>query len=340
MNATIYKQNDSRWASLPYPTKSSSFGGSGCGCCACTHIAIEQSSKKSWTPKTLRTWMVKQGYAVEHQGTKWSGITETLKHIGHTNVVKIWSDPMSAAWKELNKGNRIGILLVDSSKTPDGTKWTASGHYVAFVNYKVVDGQHWFYIKDSGARNHDGWFCYEKSLKGALPKLWIVKRIKETDPLQAWYDAMETQFKWSKNQAYKFNEKPTVTNSKKEGTCITFPAVSLQRLGLLPSGKYFYYHPTKKKISGNAQTYVKNHTELFSLSYPHKTIAQLGDKIQKGDIVGFGNPSYHTMVYMGKNSNGKPVFNTMGHRKGLRVTYSGYANRKIDMLVRLKKTGK
>ena len=182
MNSTIFKQLDSRWSSLPYPTKKSSFGGNGCGCCACVHIAIEQESKKDWTPATLRPWMCNQGFAIAGQGTTWNGITETLKYLGHKNVVRIWSDPMSEAWKELNKGNRIGILLVDNSRTPDGTYWTSSGHYVAFTDYKVEGGKHWFYIKDSGGRGHDGWFCYEKSIKGALPKLWIVERLDSPAP--------------------------------------------------------------------------------------------------------------------------------------------------------------
>lgn len=167
-------------------------------------------------------------------------------------------------------------------------------------------------------------------------------KAKATDPLQKWYDAMRKQFEWSKDQTYVWVEGPTVANSKKKGTCITFPAVSLQRLGLLPSGGYFYFHPTKKKISGRSAAYVKKHTELFKLSYPNKTCKELwkAGKIKKGDIVGFGNPSYHTMVFMGMNSKGNPIFNTMGHKRGLGVTYSMYANRKVNMLVRIKKTSK
>lgn len=158
------------------------------------------------------------------------------------------------------------------------------------------------------------------------------------DPLQKWYDAMTTQYNWSKTQVYAWCEKPTVANSKKKGTCITFPAVSLQRIGLLSSGGYFYYHPTKKRISGNRASYVKKHPEIFKLSYPNKTIATLwkAGKIKKGDIVGFGNPAYHTMVFMGMKD-GKPRFNTMGHKRGLNVTYKSYAKRKVNMIVRIKK---
>ena len=151
MNPTIYKQLDSRWSSKPYPTYASSFGGNGCGCCACVHVAMEQESKANWNPETLRPWMINQGYAVAGKGTLWQGIYDTLKYIGHDSVVWIHeADPMSKAWAELDKGNRIGVLLVDNGSTPDGTYWTSSGHFVAFVEYKVENGQHWFYIKDSG----------------------------------------------------------------------------------------------------------------------------------------------------------------------------------------------
>lgn len=166
------------------------------------------------------------------------------------------------------------------------------------------------------------------------------------DPLKKWYDAMKDQFEWSKNQTYVFDDHPTVANSKTKGTCITFPAVSLQRLGLLPKGGYFYYHPTKHKISGNCASFVKDHPERFSLSYPNKTIDRLIEdgELKKGDIIGFGNPAYHTMIYMGEKRvtrKGKkvtvPIFNTMGHKRGLCVTYPMYEDRRVNMIVRIKK---
>lgn len=181
MNKTIYQQTDSRWGSLYYPKKGWTVGGCGCGLVACVHVAIEQEAKKNWTPKTLRPWMVSKGYAIAGQGTAWNGITETLKYLGHKSVVKVWdADPMTKAWAELNKGNRIGVLLLDNHKAPDGTRFTTGGHYIAFTDYKVVDGKHYFYLKDSGWRKHSGWYQYEKSIKGCLPKLWIVERIAET----------------------------------------------------------------------------------------------------------------------------------------------------------------
>lgn len=159
---------------------------------------------------------------------------------------------------------------------------------------------------------------------------------------QPWLKAMYDQYNWSKKQKYKFDDEPTIANSKKRGTCITFPAVSLQRIGLLSSGKYFYYHPTKNRISGNAASYVKNHKEIFTLKYPHKTVATLikSGAIKPFDIVGFDNPGYHTMVFAGISQKGKPLWYSMGSSKKWFKTYSYYAGRKVDMIVRLKKTSK
>lgn len=187
MNPKIWKQYDARWASKPYP-RGSTFGGCGCGCAACTHIAMEQESKQDWTFENLRQWMIDQGFALRGQGTTWEGIRQTLHHIGHEKVVWITeSMPMKDAFAELDKGNRIGIILFYGGyskrkriwyRSPDGTVWTASGHFIAFTDYKVdKDGRHWFFLKDSGGRDHDGWYCFEKSMKGTVGQLWIVERI-------------------------------------------------------------------------------------------------------------------------------------------------------------------
>ena len=184
MNKTLYKQADSRWGSKPYPVKSSSFAGNGCGCVACTHIIMEQSKYANYTPENLRPWMISQGFAVTNQGTTWNGIKKTLEHYGYKVVHVGVSDPMSKAWAELDKGNRIGVILFKSGKAPNGTVWTTGGHYVAFTDYYVKNGKHYFYTKDSGSRNHDsktnGYYTYENSMKGTVYQMWIVERLKES----------------------------------------------------------------------------------------------------------------------------------------------------------------
>lgn len=156
--------------------------------------------------------------------------------------------------------------------------------------------------------------------------------------LKKWYDAMTTQYKWSKNQKYKWVS-PTIKSSKKKGTCITFPSVSLQRLGMLPSGGYAYFNPDTNKLADKPSGWIKSHSEWFTLLYPNKTAKELwkDGKIKKGDIVGYDNPNYHTMVFMGFKD-GEPIFNTMGAgKRGLKVEYPHYANRKINMIIRLKR---
>lgn len=169
MNKNIYRQADSRWASLPYPTRSSSFGGNGCGCCACLHVMIELDKYKNWTPKDLRPYMVNQGFAIQNQGTLWSGITKTLQHynfnvINHPNMASVWNTLKNRKYK-------FGVILFRGG-TRGGVTWTTGGHYVAFVDYKVQNGKHYFYMKDSGGRHHDGWYCYETTMQGLIPQIW------------------------------------------------------------------------------------------------------------------------------------------------------------------------
>ena len=178
MNKKVYKQYDSRWGNLPYPTRNSSFAGNGCGCVAVTHLAIENSKYKNLTPKDVRKFMVK--YAVAGQGTAWNGIPAGLKHYGYANVKHIGgATSMTEAFKELNKGNRMGVILLSAGRGGSNrVLWTAGGHYVAFTSYKYKNGKHWFYTKDSGTRGHDGWYTYEGSMRGVISQMWIVEKIK------------------------------------------------------------------------------------------------------------------------------------------------------------------
>ena len=168
MNIHIYRQTDKRWSSLAYPTYSSSFGGNGCGACAILHCIIEMEKYKNWTPTNIQPYM--KQFAVNHQGTTWAGIPQAMTHYGLKNVKNI--STMEGLWKELSKGNRVGILLFGSRRGPDGTVWTNGGHYIAFVDYKFEKGQHWLYLKDSGDRKHDKWWSYEKSMRGDVVQVW------------------------------------------------------------------------------------------------------------------------------------------------------------------------
>lgn len=179
MRSAIFRQYDSRWGSLKYPSGVYTLSRSGCGCCACAHLIIEKDEYKNYTPKNVRPYMVKQGFATKGNGTTWNGITKTLEHYGFKVVKPNIATSMTSAWKELNKGNRAGILLFRGGSR-GGVTWTSGGHYVAFLDYKVKNGKHYFYTKDSGSRKHDGWYCYETTMMGLLPQMWIVELPKKT----------------------------------------------------------------------------------------------------------------------------------------------------------------
>ena len=182
MNKAIYRQADSRWGSLPYPTKAYSFAGNGCGCCACTHLIIEIPKYSKYTPKKVRPYMVKQGFATLGNGTTWMGITKTLEHYGFAVAQP---STMAKAWELLDKKGspKMGILLFRAG-TRNGITWTTGGHYVAFLKYKKVNGKHYFYTKDSGGRHHDGWYCYETEMQGLIPNIWVVTK-KPSDKIAA-----------------------------------------------------------------------------------------------------------------------------------------------------------
>lgn len=171
MRNVIFRQYDTRWGSLAYPTKAYSFANNGCGCCSCTHLIIEKEKYKNYTPKNVRPYMVEQGFATQGHGTKWDGITKTLEHFGYKPKNFTF---VENAFPELNKGNRAGILLFRAG-TKGGKTWTSGGHYVAFTDYKIVSGKHYFYTKDSGARKNDGWHCFETQMEGLVKQIWVVE---------------------------------------------------------------------------------------------------------------------------------------------------------------------
>lgn len=181
MNKNVYRQSDSRWGKLPYPTKSYKFASNGCGCCAVTHCAIEIDKYKNYTPADVRKYMVQ--FATQGHGTLWSGITKGLEHYGY-NVHWSQKDSMTDIWKVLKTSLKRGVLLMGSSR--GGSKrilWTTSGHYICFVDWKYENGDYWFYIKDSGGRwkdgKRDGWFSYKQHLKGDVRQVWVCTSLKE-----------------------------------------------------------------------------------------------------------------------------------------------------------------
>ena len=181
MRPEIYKQYDDDWRWLPYPGSGSYLDDSGCGCLAVYHAAIELDPYKDLTVPQCRDYMVQ--FATVKNGTLWDGITRGLEHYGY-NVHWREADDMDDIFRELKSSLNSGVILFAKkdapSYGPDGTLWTKTGHYIYFGDYEIrSDGTHWFYLKDSGQRDHDGWYCFEKSMKGCCRNVWICKSAKD-----------------------------------------------------------------------------------------------------------------------------------------------------------------
>ena len=175
MRTTIFKQYKDPWASKPFPGGGTNVKGAGCGLCSVTHILIEDPRYKDYTPESIRSYMIK--WAVRDAGLIHEGIPDTLRHYGMENVKEFGTGAsMKSVFAEMNKGDRKCVILFykprKSATGPDGTVWTGGGHFIGCPEYKVKDGKHYFYMKDSGGRNHDGWYSYENSMRGCVYKVW------------------------------------------------------------------------------------------------------------------------------------------------------------------------
>lgn len=154
------------------------------------------------------------------------------------------------------------------------------------------DGQWgWILIYD-----RNGIYCAEKSKETMADKI---------------VDACKTQAEWMKNFTYKWESNPTIEKSKKRGTCVTFTACVLQRVGLVKSGKYIWHNG---RGYGSGKVY--GDTSKMNVIYMgNKTFAKLKSKLQKGDVVlcddnrsGEEGNGGHVMIFSGKwTRDGNPM---------------------------------
>lgn len=228
----------------------------------------------------------------------------TTKYKGKvpTSLVRYGSEGINAKRAQTFLNWAIGVKLKTDGKC--GRLTTES-----IITYPATEG-----IKASG--------IFGKKTRAKARKL------ASTDPMKPWYDAQKKQYDWSKNQAYKWTT-PTVKSSRVRGTCITFPAVSLQRLGLLPKGGYVFWD--NGKLAGSVP-FLKKHPETFEILYPKKVPSKA--HLKKGDICCF---STHTMIYAGTDKKGRMRWNTMGKSKrGMNVIYPYFDSKRVMAIIRLK----
>lgn len=154
-------------------------------------------------------------------------------------------------------------------------------------------------------------------------------------------DACKTQATWMKNYTYTWGKwKPrNVAMSAKYGTCVTYVACVLQRIGVLKSGE-FIWHNNKGKVYG--------HNSKMTVTYPSGTLKGNKSKLKRGDIVMVGDKTdvgaggnSHIFILNGTwDSSGNPYIwdnqSATRVKKGKNGLHTYGGGKKIIAVVRLK----
>lgn len=182
-----FKQYVKPWGPKYYrATKrgTSTYAGSGCGPSAMA--SIYQNYSESATPETTGEWLMDNGYATDGYGTVHAGINKFFEKRGigckwlTASVGSIYGKKGTTyedAFKNHIKKDNFGIILFGH-----GT-FTSSGHYISITAYDQKTKK--YYLRDSGARDKDGWYswsAFEKQIK----HLWIInnKNTKKTETVK------------------------------------------------------------------------------------------------------------------------------------------------------------
>ena len=217
--------------------------------------------------------------------------------------------------------------LADTAKNYSSNPfWIAQ--YNSTMDYKPADCMGmWQYTSSGSVDGISGKVDMDKCYVAywEKPKTTIVDKELE---------ACKAQAEWMKNSEYKWQSNPTVEKSKKYGTCVTYVACVLQRIGILPSGKYIWHNSEGKVVGAN---------DKMTVIYPkNKKLRQLKDELKAGDIIMDGDKSdlesgSHIFIVTGKWSGDNPIVwdnHSAQGRGGKSYAYS--RNRPVIAIVRLK----
>lgn len=185
----------------------------------------------------------------------------------------------------------------------------------------------------------DGYFGTNsvKALQGWINK--VTASTPSTSIIDKELSACKVQADWMKNYTYKWVQNPTINGSKKYGTCVTYVACVLQRIGILKSGQ-FIWHNGKGKVDGA--------NSKMSVYYYGGTIKGNKSKLKRGDILIVGDKSSvgaggnsHIMIFNGTwdSSNNPYVWDNQSAtrvKKGKNGLHTYGGGKKIIAVVRLK----
>ena len=141
-----------------------------------------------------------------------------------------------------------------------------------------------------------------------------------------------TQADWMKNSKYKWQSNPTIAKSKYYGTCVTYVACVLQRLGYLKSGQFIWHNSSGKVVGDN---------DRMTVIYPKNILHSLKSKLQAGDIIIDGSVSdlkagSHIFILTGKWDGNDPIIWDNHSAQQNKGAYVYKRNRQVIAIIRLK----
>ena len=156
-------------------------------------------------------------------------------------------------------------------------------------------------------------------------------------------EACKEQAQWMKNYTYEWESKPTVEKSKYKGTCVTYVACVLQRIGALKPGESIWHNG-----SGYGTGKVRGVKSSMTLKYMNnRPISSLKSELQAGDVImvddnksGVKGQGGHIFIFAGEwDSKGRPMIydnhSANRLRKGQSIKHSYGKDRKVLAIVRL-----
>ena len=350
MRMSNYKQYNTKWAKLPYPTAPHYIKECGCGEVAIANAINASYKNKGETPKSILPYC-KQFAAPNGDGTYWSAPPTMMKHYGMTEV-KEHAD-MASLWKELAKGDRVAIYLMSNRLAgSNGVKWTGSKHFVCSTNYRKNDSKHEVYMKDSNTTSElrNGWISYEDNMRNAVFKVWSGKLpIAPQDKMCSWAKkiAEENYHYVNYSTGKKAHECPICHDHPKGKyygwNCIGF-AFATWRHGAKIKCRCScdamtdqLYEKALKASKEQRLKIVQDRLGIKDIKVLKSGSGIDTSKLKMGDIVVYfnGNNYVHTALWVG---NGKIADCTSSRKDGIKYGVKSYTKWKIKLAIRY--TGK
>ena len=194
--------------------------------------------------------------------------------------LKILRDQPDKYGKLIAQGicNYLGIAFKESAPAPKPAPTTSHLYRVRKTwadsksqigAYKILEN-----AKKECAK-HPGYSVFDETGKAVYTAAAPTPTIIDKE-----LDACKVQADWMKNFKYKWIQGPTIANTKKFGTCVSYVAVVLQRIGILKS-KEFIWIDNKGRVEGA--------NSKMTVTYPKGTLKSNKAKLKKGDIIIGGN---------------------------------------------------